>query len=90
MPDFGERLGYDGKAVDSHGQTSRKTAKTPDADWGKRETTGVDGKTGNLWRKAKSWFGYGLRADTKYEIPVAFSVPRASRAETEELNGDKP
>ena len=26
---------------------------------------------------------------TKYEIPVAFSVTRASRAETKELNGDK-
>ena len=37
----------------------------------------------------KSWFGYGLRADTKYEIPVAFSVTRASRAETKELSGDK-
>ena len=71
------------------GRTSRKTGKTPDADWGKHETTGVDGKTGNLWRKVKSWFGYGLRADTKYEIPVAFSVTRASRAETKELNGDK-
>ena len=28
-------------------------------------------------------------ADTKYEIPVAFSVTQASRAETKELNGDK-
>ena len=37
----------------------------------------------------KSWFGYGLHADTKYEIPVAFSVTQASRAETKELNGDK-
>ena len=57
----GEHLGYDGKAVDSYstGQTSRKTGKTPDADWGKHETTGVDRKTGNLWRKVKSWFGYG-------------------------------
>ena len=37
----------------------------------------------------KSWFGYGLHADAKYEIPVAFSVTQASRAETKELNGDK-
>ena len=37
----------------------------------------------------KSWFGYGLHAGTKYEIPVAFSVTQASRAETKELNGDK-
>ena len=39
------------------------------------------------WRKAKSWFGYGLRADAKYEIPVAFNVTRASRAGTKELTG---
>ena len=78
MPDFGEHLGYDGKAVDSYstGQTSRKTGKTsdPDADWGKHETTGVDRKTGNLWRKVKSWFGYGLHviADTRYAPSVLF------------------
>ena len=28
-------------------------------------------------------------ADAKYEIPVAFSVAQASRAETKELDGDK-
>ena len=39
-------------------------------------------------RKAE-WFGYGLRADAKYEIPLAFSVTRASRAGTKELNEDK-
>ncbi len=74
LPDFGEHLGYDGKAVNSHstGQVSRKTGKTsdPDANWGKHETAGIDGKTGNLWTKVKSWFGFGLHADTKYEIPV--------------------
>ena len=43
----------------------------------------------HLWRKAKSWFGYGLHADAKYEIPAAFSVTQTSRAETKELNGDK-
>ena len=37
----------------------------------------------------KSWFGYGLHVATKYEIPVAFNVTQASRAETEELNGNK-
>ena len=30
-----------------------------------------------------------VRLATRYEIPVAFSVARASRAETEELDGDK-
>ncbi|MCY4357487.1 MAG: hypothetical protein OXD01_08205 [Gammaproteobacteria bacterium] len=42
LPDFAERMGYDGKAIDSHstGQAKRETGKTsdPDADWGKHKT----------------------------------------------------
>ena len=44
VEDFGEHLGYDGKAMRSHstGQENRKTGKTsdPEADWGKHETGG--------------------------------------------------
>ena len=58
-------------------------ARTPAAS---REATGVR-KDSNLWRKVK--FGYGLHVDTKYEIPVAFGVGQASRAETKKLDGDK-
>ena len=70
----------------STGQVSRKTGKTsdPDASWRKHETAGMDGKTGNLRTKVKSRFG--LHVDTKYEIPVAFSVTQASRAEPGELD----
>jgi hypothetical protein len=79
LPDFGKHLGYDGKAIDSYstGRENRETGQTsdPDANWGKHETSRFD-KDGNLWKKVKSWFGYGLHliADTLYEIPVAFSV----------------
>ena len=53
LSDFGEHLDCDSKAVDSHGQTSRKSAKTfdLDADWGKHETVNVDGKPANFGRK---------------------------------------
>ena len=91
-PDFGENLGYDGKAIRSNstGRKNRGTAETsdPDADWGKHETSGVDSSTGKVWTKIKSCFGYGLHiiADTKYEIPVAFSVTRASVSEVRELD----
>jgi phage portal protein BeeE len=56
------------------GQTS-----DPQADWGKHETRGVDGRTGKPWTKIKSWFGYGLHliADTHYEIPVAMALTPA-------------
>jgi len=90
LPDFGKHLGYDGKAIDSYstGQENRETGLTsdPDANWGKHETSGFD-KDGNLWKKVKSWFGYGLHliADTVYEIPVAFSVTAASASESVEL-----
>ena len=88
---FGEHLGYDGKAVESHstGRKRGKRGKTsdPDADWGKHETRGVDGKTGKLWRKIKTWFGYRVHliADTRYEIPVACRVRRASQSEVKQL-----
>ena len=90
LPDFGERLGYDGKAIESHctGNKNRKTGETsdPDADWGKHETRGVD-SSGKPYTKIKTWFGYCLHivADTKYEIPVAFSLTKASVSEIKEL-----
>ena len=63
LPDFGQHLGYDGKAIDSHatGNKNKKTGKTsdPDADWGKHETKGVS-KDGKPWQKIKTWFGYSL------------------------------
>jgi hypothetical protein len=91
LPDFGHHLGYDGKAVESHstGQVNRQSGETsdPDADWGKHETAGVDGRTGKQWTKVKSWFGYGLHliADTQYEIPVAFHLTPASHSEQVQL-----
>ena len=93
LPDFGQHLGYDGKAIQSHstGHVKRKTGITsdPDADWGKHETHGIDSKTGKEWRKVKSWFGYGVHliADTHYEIPVAFHLTPASHSEAVELDG---
>jgi hypothetical protein len=91
LPDFGQHLGYDGKAVESHstGQVSRRTGETsdPQADWGKHETVGIDSHTGKPWTKIKSWFGYGVHliADTHYEIPVAVHVTPASASEQVEL-----
>jgi hypothetical protein len=91
LPGFGQHLGYDGKAIESHstGQKHRHSGETsdPDADWGKHETVGSDHRTGKPWTKVKSWFGYGLHriADTRYEIPVAVHVTPASSSEQIEL-----
>ena len=93
LPGFGRHLGYDGKAIESH-STGRvaeggEHASDADADWGKHETCGVNGKTGAIWKKVKTWFGYGLHliADTDYEVPVAFEVTRASDSEGKVLSG---
>ncbi|HUL13709.1 MAG TPA: transposase [Methylococcaceae bacterium] len=91
LPDFGQHLGYDGKAIESYstgridGESGQRS--DPDADWGKHETSGVDARTGKLWKKVKSWFGYGLHliADTRYEIPVTFHLTPASHSEQVEL-----
>ena len=93
LPYFGHHLGYDGKAIESHstGRVAEDTEKTsnPDADWGKHETSSACTKTGKIWKKVKSWFGYGLHviADTRYEVPVAFEVRRASDSEVKMLPG---
>ncbi len=49
----------------------------------------MNAKTGAVWKKVKSWFGYGLHliADTDYEVPVAFEVTRASASEPGALSG---
>ena len=92
LPDFGEHLGYDGKAIQSHstGRVSRLTgeASDRDADRGRHETHGVDAKSGAAWTKVNTWFGYGLHliADTRYEVPVAYRVTPASRSEVRALD----
>jgi hypothetical protein len=89
LPEFGQHLGYDGKAIESQstGHKNRHSGETsdPDADWGKHETVGIDHRTGKPW--IKGWFGYGLHriADTRYEIPVAVHVTPASSPEQIEL-----
>ena len=83
LPDFGRHLGYDGKGIESH-STGRigegeEHASDPDADWGKHETTGVNGKTGAIWKKVKSWFGFLNRASTASRAagPIREDLDRA-------------
>ncbi len=79
--------GADGKAIRSHstGRTLKGKRRTsdPDADRGVHAHRGVDRRTGKPWERVASWFGHKLHlvADTKHEIPVAFSVERASVSE---------
>jgi hypothetical protein len=90
LPDFGEHLSFDGKAVLSYstGQKSSKTGKTsdPDADYGRKTYRGVT-KEGKPWENVKKWFGYQLHliVDSNYELPVAYELMKASTSEVTRL-----
>ena len=87
LPDFGENLAIDGKAIHTHANP-RKNKKPADgrgdvdADFGKKAYRGKR-EDGTVWEKAVSWFGYQLHliVDSNYELPVAFNVTKASCAE---------
>ena len=87
LPDFGEHLGYDGKALPAPA-TGRSCPATgapadPDADWGRHETPGKPDTIG---------FGSGVHrmADTADEIPVAWQLTRASTSAVKTLESMVP
>ena len=87
LPDYGAFLGADGKAIRSYssGRTLKGKRRTsdPDADCGAHAHRGVGRRTGKHWERITSWFGCKLHpvADTQHELPVAFSLEKASAAE---------
>jgi hypothetical protein len=87
MPDLGESLAIDGKAIWSHGKPANKGAaadgrRETDADWGAKTYRGVR-PDGTAWEKTQWYFGFKLHlvVDANYELPVAYRVSRASQAE---------
>jgi len=83
LPDLGEHLGGDGKALASRARRPGRRAEDRrgehDADWGVHEHREADGTRTTV----KKWFGFRLHllADTHYELPLAFRVTTASRNE---------
>ncbi len=84
LPDFGKRLAIDSKSISSFAKHKNKNQepdgrRDTDADYGKKRYTGID-KEGKAWEKVISWFGYKLHliVDAAYELPVLFSVSKAS------------
>jgi transposase len=87
LPDFGEILAHDGKALPSLGTPAkdlrvRDGRKEQDANWGKKVYKSRR-DDGSVWEKVTSWFGFKLHliVDANYELPVAFEITRASVAE---------
>ena len=91
LSDFGEHLGMDGKWIDSHGKKSKHTVRDGrrdlDADYGVKTYSGIR-DDGSTWKTIKRCFGYqvNLLADTKYELPIGFTVTPASASEVKQVN----
>jgi hypothetical protein len=92
LPDFGETLAIDGKALESYAKPRRAESEKPydgrrdiDANFGVKTYKGKN-KDGSVWEKTMSWFGYKLHliVDANYELPIAFRVTQASRSEIKE------
>lgn len=90
LPDFGSKLAIDGKAIDSYANRENKNTKEDgrrdlDANTGIKQYSGIR-EDGTKWEKVISWFGYKLHLviDADYELPVAFSVTKASAPEIPE------
>jgi hypothetical protein len=93
LPDFGRVLAIDSKAINSLARGQKRDEKPPKPD-GRRDTDANFGKKtyrgqrqdGTLWEKVVSWFGYKLHlvVDAVYELPVNFSVTKASISDVQE------
>lgn len=95
LVDFGQRIGYDGKAIRSHStgkqlahkardeQTGKRPTSDPDASWGVHSQYATTAK-GRERQVTKKWYGYELHlvADVRYELPISFRLTPAHEAET--------
>lgn len=90
--DFGKNLAIDSKAIQSLANTYNKN-QTPDgrreteADYGKKEYKGTH-KDGSPWEKIVKWFGYKVHliVDADYELPIAYSITKASKPDINEAH----
>lgn len=91
LPDFGENVSVDSEALHTFAsgrgnpnskrdERALRTDKRRDneADWGKKYV--FTDKCGEKERVSKTWYGYKLHliCDSKYELPLAYSLTRAS------------
>jgi hypothetical protein len=93
LPDLGVHRALDGKALPSFGNpTKKEKAGAPDgrrdtdADWGVKSYRGVR-EDGGAWEKIKRWFGFKLHLliDSVHELPLAFSVTKASVGDSPQM-----
>ena len=93
LPDFGQTVSLDGKALHSYARGRRGNPESlerdgrreQDATWGKHVYKGQHGD-GSPWEKVKFWFGFTLHlaVDARYELPLAYRVTPAATSEVVE------
>ncbi|MDP1759030.1 MAG: transposase [Thermodesulfovibrionales bacterium] len=88
LPELGKHLAIDSKKIESYarGKKNPNDSSDPEAEWGYKTYKGKRAD-GSLWEKISSWFGYKLHllVDTKYELPVGYTVTRAARHDIQEM-----
>ena len=88
LPELGCHLAIDSKKIESYakGRKNSQESSDPEADWGYKTYKGKRAD-GSIWEKISSWFGYKLHllVDTTYELPVGYTVTRASRHDIGEM-----
>jgi len=93
LSNLGTRLAVDSKALRSFGRRPGEDKREDpdgrrdtDADWGTKTYKGVR-EDGSAWEKVKRWFGYKVHlvVDADYELPLAYTVTRASAGDSPEL-----
>lgn len=87
LPGFGQGLALDSKAISSFAKTKSANENADgrrdvDANFGRKSYRGKR-KDGTAWERIVKWFGYKLHlvVDSTYELPVAFSLTKASEAD---------
>ncbi len=93
LKDFGKDVGEDGKIFSSRAKGPNKNGDPKDsrcdmdADYTIKENYYKDPKTGETKVKKKTYFGYRyhLLADVNYELPIEYTVTKASVSEKKEL-----
>jgi hypothetical protein len=92
LPDFGKHLAMDSKAIASFANHKNKNdtpdgRRDTDADYGRKNYRGVH-EDGKAWEKIVKWFGYKLHliVDATYELPVLFTVTKASEPDINEAH----
>lgn len=93
LKQFGKEVGEDGKIFLSKAKGTNKNGDENDnrcdmdADYTIKENYYVDPKTKESKVKKKTYFGYRyhLLADVNYELPIEYTVTKASKGEREQL-----